>query len=425
MVRKLFKNILWIFFLVMMILLVPSSFSLHAQTEDRSIVIAMGIDKTEDDQYEVSIEFVVPRYATTYNKNAQVISAVGVNTTDAFVGLSLHVGRIIGLSHCSTVLIGESLKNDDIIEIIDQVLRGKRVNYNAQLIFAEGKAKEILQKAIETDVGYNLNINEIVQFNDLFINAKTLLLSDFYKTYYQGYGACYMPALSLSEKDTEGISPNSSSSDSGQSSSQEQGGSSGQGESDSNQGSKNNTQKYFSNDGKTAIFSKGRFVTLLSPDDVTGFGLMTNESTRGAIVLDGVTNKYFTDAQVTLSIRNRTETSVVKFSKTGKPQVYYTFNYTVRIEQVRNGIFNPNIVSDTRDFFTPELKAKFSDKIKGESAKAIQKAKDLKLDLFDLYETFDKYQHSEWQEYLKNLENREEYINDVEFFMQVNVFDAN
>ena len=70
MVRKLFKNILWIFFLVMMILLIPSSFSLHAQTEDRSIVIAMGIDKTEDNQYEVSIEFVVPRYATTYNKNA-------------------------------------------------------------------------------------------------------------------------------------------------------------------------------------------------------------------------------------------------------------------------------------------------------------------------------------------------------------------
>lgn len=423
MVQKLFKNILWIFFLVMMIFLIPTSFSLHAQTEDRSIVIAMGFDKTEDNKYEVSIEFVVPRYATTYNQNAQVISAVGVNTTDAFVGLSLHVGRIIGLSHCSTIIIGDSLKNEDIIEIIDQILRGKRVSYNAQLIYAEGKAKEILQKAIETDVGYNLNINEIVQFNDLFISAKTLLLSDFYKTYYQGYGASYMPALSLSEKDTDGISPNSSSNSSGQSSSQEQGGSSSQGESDSNQGS--NSKKYFSNDGKTAIFNKGKFVTLLTPDEVTGFGLMTNESTRGAIILDGVTNKYFTDAQITFSIRNRNVTKVVKFSKNGKPQVYYTFNYTVRIEQVRNGIFNPNIVSDTTDFFTPELKGKFSDKIKGESAKAIQKAKELKLDLFDLYETFDKYQHEKWQEYLKNLENREEYINDVEFFMQVNVFDAN
>lgn len=418
MARKLFKNVLWIFFLIMMIVLVPSSFSLHAQTEDRSIVIAMGVDKTEDNKYEVSIEFVVPRYATTYNQNAQVISAVGVNTTDAFIGLSLHVGRIIGLSHCSTVLIGESLKDEDIIEIIDQILRGKRVNYNAQLIFAEGKAKDILQKAIETDVGYNLNINEIVQFNDLFISAKTLLLSDFYKTYYQGYGASYMPVLSLSENDFDGISPSSSASNSAQSGSSEQ-------ENSSTQSTNDNSKKYFSNDGKTAIFSKGKFVTILSPNEVTGFGLLTNESIRGAIVLDNVTNKYFTDAQVTFSIRNRNVAQVANFSKNGLPQVNYTFNYSVRIEQVKNGVFNPNLVSDTTDFFTPELKAQFSDKIKNESAKAIQKAKELKLDLFNLYEKFDKYKHNEWQEYLKSLENREEYMNDIEFFMQVNVFDAN
>lgn len=424
MVQKLSKNILWIFFLIMMVILIPSSFSLHAQTEDRSIVIAMGIDKTQDEKYEVSIEFVVPRYATNYNQNAQVISAVGINTTDAFVGLSLHVGRIIGLSHCSTILIGESLKNEDIIDIIDQVLRGKRVNYNAQLIYAQGSAKEILQKAIETDANFNLNINEIVQFNDLFINAKTLLLSDFYKTYYQGYGANYMPSLSLSEKDSEGISPNGSSSSSSQSSSQEQNGASSQG-GGSTDNSQNNAKKYFSNDGKTAIFNKGRFVELLSPDEVTGFGLMTNESTRGAIVLDGVTNKYFTDAQVTFSIRNRNVTRVAKFSKTGKPQIYYTFNYVVRIEQVKNGIYNPNIVTDTQDFFTPELKSKFSDKIKGESAKAIQKAKELKLDLFDLYDCFDRYKHQEWQNYLKTLNDKEDYVQDVEFFMQVNVFDTN
>lgn len=421
MVRKLFKNVLWIFFLIMMIILIPSSFSLHAQTEDRSIVIAMGIDKTESDQYEVSIEFVVPRYATTYNQNAQVISAVGVNTTDAFVGLSLHVGRIIGLSHCSTILIGESLNGEDIIEIIDQVLRGKRVNYNAQLIYAQGSAKEILQKAIEIDVGYNLNINEIVQFNDLFINAKTLLLSDFYKTYYQGYGASFMPVLSLSEKDSDGISPNSSSSGS---SSQGQNASSSQGES-GGQGSQSNQKKYFSNDGKTAIFNKGKFVKLLLPNEVTGFGLMTNESTRGAVALDNVTNKYFTNAQITFSIRDRNVTREVKFSKTGKPQIYYTINYRLRIEQIKNGIFNKNVVSDTKDFFTPELKSMFSDKVKNESSKAIQMAKELKLDLFDLFDEFNKFKYTEWQDYLKGLENREEYIDDVEFFMKVNVFDAN
>lgn len=433
--KSLWKNSLWIFFVILTAVLVPSTISHHAQTEERSVVIAVGIDKLAEKSFELSAEIIVPRYETTYNQNAQIISAKGRNTTEAFANLSLQVGRIIGLSHCSAVVIGESMKDENIIPLVDEFLRSKRANYNAQLIYTKNSAREVLQKAIEIDTGFNLNINEVVQFNDKFIDAKTILLSDFYKTYYQGYGANFISVISLSENSYDGMSANASSSGGGgESSSQGLGDSKSQqsssqqtsGGSQSSSGSQSGGKpKYFSNTGETAVYHKGKLVRLLSADEVTGFGLLTNESKRGALVVDHVTDKLLSDAELTFSIRSRNSTRQLDFSPTGIPRVKYSFTLATRLEQIGdNNIVDKQITNDAHEFLTPNVKTKLSDTMKAECAQAINISKELKLDLLDIYQDFDRFYHKKWHEYLNSLDEPANYIENVEFYVDFVINDV-
>lgn len=413
--NKIWKNSLWIFFLITTILFLPSSLSLHAQTNDRSIAIAIGIDKLQQQKYEVSAEIIVPRYETTYNQNAQVISAVGVNPMEAFNELSTHLGKILGLSHCSAVVLGESVKDDNLINLLDMILRGKRVNYNAQLMFTNASAKDVLKKAVEVDGSFIQNLNGIVQFNNNFIYTKTALISNLYKTYLNGYGASFIPCINLSSSEYDGLS-------SGQSG-QQQGGQQQSGQNSGQEGG-NSENKYLSNDGETALIKNGKFVTIFSSEQMKGFGLITNESNRGLITINDITDDYLTNADVVVSIRQRKVTPIAKFSKNGVPQIFYYCSYLLKIEDILNGEYNPKVVDSSHNYFSKQFCNQFVKKVKTYSADAINLSKQYSADVLDVYTLFDRTNHAKWQNYLKNLSNPQDYINNIEFFMDITVKDS-
>lgn len=415
--KSLWKNSLWIIFVIIIVLLVPSSISIHAQTEDRSIVVAMGVDKLAENKYEVSAEIVVPRYETVYNQNAQVISAVGLNTSEAINGLSIHIGKILGLSHCSSILIGESLKDENIVEVIDQVLRSKRVNYNAQLMYCEGSCKDVLKKAVEIDNGFNQNLNDIVQFNNQFLKSKSMLLSNFYKLYYENYGACFVPVISLVSDEFDGVSAiESGQSSSGGEGGQSQGSNSSQSEGG---GQSEDKRQYLSNNGKTALFREGKLIKVLEPEEVVGFGVLTNRGTRGIFTVDNVTDDVLTNASLSLSIRNAVRTRSIGFSENNKPRMYYTVKYQLRVEEINNELPSPSVTNDNIDFLSPQAKEKIIEKIKLDISDAINLSKELKLDLFETYTTFERFATQKWYDYLATLDDKWDYMQGVEFFVDV------
>ena len=420
--RSLWKNNIWLVFLLTILVLLPASIPAHAQTEDRSIVVAVGFDKLENGNVEMSAEIIVPKYQTTYSQNAQIITASGKNSAEALVGLSVQTGKVIGLSHCSSFLFGKTMQSENIIEFLDQILRGKRVNYNAQLIFTESKARDVLEKSIKIDENFNQNINTIVQFNDEFVDAKTVLLSDFYKNYYDGYGAVMMPVINLSSNEYEGLS---SGENQGQSLSGQSGGSSSSQQNQSSSSSSTNSKpQYLSNNGRTAIFSHGKVVEVIDKEQMLGFGLMANESSRGVIVLDNIYDGVLMNAQLSFSIKSKYYTKTVGWSKNGKPRVYYSFRYIVKLEQVKNNNDSSQIVDETKVYLSPAIKQAFSDKVRQECTKAINSSKQMNLDLFDIYQSFDRFSHKKWQEYLNTLVDKNDYMQDVEFFVSVMVNDT-
>ena len=410
--KSIWKNSIWIVCFVVMMFLVAGNISLPAQTELRSVIVAVGIDKNSESGYEVSTEIVVPKYSTTYNQNAQVISAVGNNLVDALGKISIQLGKVIGLSHCSAIVLGESLKNENVVNVLDQFLRGKRVNYNSLLCVSNSSAKDVLKKAVEIEREYGQNINNILQYNNVFINSETILLSDFYTTYYNNYGASFVPVVDLSKNDYEGLSSQSSS------------GSKQQSEDSNNQGSSSQTQsnqEYLSNIGDTAILKNGKLVDILSGEQMKGFSLMKSGANRGIINLENVTDKNLTNATLSMSLRHRTINRWVDFSKNGTPRIHFRLDTTVRLEQIINEEKTLTLANDNHDFFTNEVCAKFSDKVKEYCAEAINISKQLNVDVLNIYSTFYKSNYQQWQKYINSLANKDDYIQKVEFFMEVNV----
>ncbi len=412
--KSLWKNKIWIIFLIVMLLLLPITISLPAQTDERSVAIAVGFDKISENEVEATVKIVVPQFGTTYSQNSQIITARGENAIDSLANISLHLGKILGLSHCSAILVGKSLKDENLAVFLDEIFRGKRVNYNALLISVDGTAKDILKKSIEIDKGFTQNIYDIVKYNTTSINAKYILLSDFYRTYYNGYGASIVPSISLSNNDYEGISPSQSSSNEGGSMDLMS-----EGGSENKQSSSKNQNQYLSNIGKSNIYKKGKFLTELSTDEVRGFGLLTNESERGVITLNNITDEKFTDASLVFTIRNRILTSTVDYSKTGIPRIYYKMICSVKLEQIKDSSGRKFLTDETQDFLTPIVKQKFQDEVKYLCSKAINKSKQDNFDILNIYQTFNRFSSNSWKKYMGSLENIDNYMQNVEFFMDV------
>lgn len=439
--KSLWKNSIWIFFIILMVLFLPSSLTMHAQTTDRSIAIAIGIDKLEKNMYEVSAEIVIPMFQTTFNQNAQVISAVGQNTSEALNGLSIHIGKIIGLSHCSAVILGNSLKDENIAELLDQILRGKRINYNTQLIFSNNSAKEILKKAVEIDGAYIQNINEILRYNDKFVTTTNTLVSSFFQTYYDNHGASLLPLINLSTNEYEGISKdNSSGSSGGQTSGESQGGESSGGSSQGGSGgssqggssggggesscSQSQQPQYFSNNGESAIFKKGKYLTSLSTEQVKQLGLLGEKKDRGLITVKNISDNFLNDAEVVFSIKNRMSTKRVSFSETGIPQIFITHDYYLRIEEIVDDSFKPSLADDTHNYFSQQLKNRFKQEVQKQCASAINFCKEYNVDPLNFYQLFNRFQHKKWIDYLDSLENPDDYIQNIEIFMDIKVKDV-
>ncbi|MBQ0017056.1 MAG: hypothetical protein KBT30_00310 [Clostridiales bacterium] len=407
--KSLWKNSVWIIFLIVMALLIPSTISMPAQTETRSVSVALGFDKTEDNEIELSTKIIVPQFNTTYNQNSQVISATGTSVLDALSNMSIHLGKVIGLSHCSAIIISKDFENDNIAVLLDEISRSKRVNYNALLIYTNGKSKDILDKATSISRDFTQNIFDIVEYNQNSINAKILYLSDFYRTYYDNHGASLMPILNISKTDTDGLS----------SITQLQGGGGEDGASQTQSQSGQNQKEYLSNNGETAVIKNGKYLSKLSTDEVRGFGFMTNESNKGVIKLTDITDDKLNHADMIFSLRNRTLNSWTTFSRQGIPQIHYKIICDVKLEQIVDELDKKSMVNETQNFISPVVYSKFSDTVKSICAKAIEKSKQDNFDALDIYTKFDRFNHNEWQQYLAKLENADNYIQNVEFYMEV------
>lgn len=416
MTKKILTSKIMIFILIVFAIYFPLTINMTKQTDRRTVVVAVGIDKNETD-YTVSMQMIVPEASTSFKENLQVYSANGDNILQTIENLSIHIGKITGLGNLSAIVFGKEMAKQGIVETLDFFVRSKRINDNPTIITTNAKAKTLLEKVALIDNNFAYSVNSLAKLNKTSSNTGFSSVESFLSDYYSGTIASTVAQINQVADDNEGISTKS------QDSSQTGGGSSSgatgatAGEEGQNQQQENNV---LSNNGDTSIFVGGKEVAVFDAQQMRGFGILTRESQRAVFTLKNVSDNFLNNAEIVMSLRSKFISREYTF-KNGVPQVKNHVKLIVKIEQIRQENKDLDQMDGTYDYLTDEVKRLLKLQIVNQISESINLSKQYNADILKVQDMFYKFKHDQWNKYLKTLPDKTEAYKNIEFFTDIQV----
>ncbi|NUU62003.1 Ger(x)C family spore germination protein [Paenibacillus agri] len=124
------------------------------EVNDVAIVTAVGLDKTDKGKIQLSLELAVPRLLGVTNqsggekleaKAGWILSAEGETILEAYRYIQQKVQRKIVFYHSKVIVIGEKLARSGVLPVLDFFERYKQSQIKSHILFAKGKAVDILE----------------------------------------------------------------------------------------------------------------------------------------------------------------------------------------------------------------------------------------------------------------------------------------
>lgn len=419
MTKKDKKTRLLVFFMLAVFVMVAFTISHPKQTDNRTLVIGIGVDR-QDDNYLMSTQVLVPEASASFKEILQVYTATGRSLLECVENMSLHLGKITGFGNVSVIVFGEQVANEGIVSAMDFFMRSKRINDNATIITTNRTAKELLETVAKIDKSFAYNLNNLAKLNSQFTKSKSTNMYEFISNYYSQSNASFVSQIRLEEDESLGISGQNPTGESGSS---QQVAATPNNEQQSNEQQNNEQQKNLvvSNSGYTSMFVDGRQVAVAGPEQMIGFNVLT-ESSRGLFSVDGVSDQILTNAKIDMSLKSSHRLVRYEF-KNGIPRVHFDIKFYVKVENISQQN-NPLILNGTKYFLSEQAKAKFVEKVKSQIAESINLSKQYDADVLGLQNSFYKHKPNEWKTYIKNLADKSQAFQNIEIFVDVQVDDV-
>lgn len=256
--------------------------------EKTSIITAFAIDK-ESDGYVVCAQVAVHEAtdANAENKKA-TLSGKGKTVGEAIKNIGDNSGWFPKLAFCNLILIGNSIAEDNVVNVLDYFAKTLRVQDSALVALSENSAKELLEIGTPLDNISSFALQKIMFKTPGFDkDVAPTDVKSFCSGHYSLSASSYMPLVKIisaqdgsSKVNLQKEKSEQSSSNEAQSTASTDGGnSSGSGGSSSNQGTKTGENTLF--DARTtALFKDGKKVGELDSDLTLTFNAL-NHSISG------------------------------------------------------------------------------------------------------------------------------------------------
>lgn len=139
------RRILVIFLVAIALVVMSSSFTSN-DILDRSIIIGLGLDLSQDNQLVVTAEVVSPGNGSeqvgTFSKT---ITVQGQTVAHAIGQITQKMGKEASLGQCALLMLGESLYTQvDFSQIVDFFIHSYNFKESSVICCAKGEAKQIL-----------------------------------------------------------------------------------------------------------------------------------------------------------------------------------------------------------------------------------------------------------------------------------------
>ena len=407
-------------FLAVAILLLPLSISTPAESDRVAVVTSVGLDKV-DGGIEVSVNTIVPNSGQAGGSGGadgtvKTVSAIGENVSSAFANVTLVLGKFPGLAHCDSIILNKNLFSENILEYLDFFVRTNNLTSNAALMVAENSAKEVVETAAAQKGLSAVSISEILLLNNEYALSKNSNIDEFYLKTFSPSKTATLPLITVGDSNKDNGEVNGDSAKAGDAETKTEGGADLP-ESTSKSGN-GSPQKIIKNEGKGVIVKGGKIVCEVKGKDMSGINLISKATKRGHIEAENVNAFGFNNANLTFEIYNKKASLKGEFIN-GKPVVTYAINLVLKLEEVKQKSLNINALKTTQNYVEGEIKQTLF-KTATENINAIvSTAKSVNADVFEVYDYFNKFHNKSWKKFLNTLENKEEYLKEVQFNIDV------
>ena len=402
------KMILWV---TIIIFIISFQFSNQpAQSKTQAIVTALAVDEVEENLIEVSTVVLTPVQETPSKRKAY--SAQGINITTALDNIALQLGKEIAFGQCDIMALGDNLCEENALKALDYLTRTKRVGRNAVLINFSGTTEDFANCVIQLNDNMSLSIAEIINANEKRVTANETNIETFYKGYYSDLSTSIMPKIAINEE----ASPNAIKIN-------VEGGNSTNSSSNVTTSSSNNKELYFLNDGTTSVFKEGKKVGEILPDEVKYINLLQPQNILGTFKLQNVTTDLFTNAEVVINMINKDVSYKLSFEN-GLPKITYTLDLYIIIDEIIESEKSEDLLYTENWFVDKNLVNALQNKIIENLDIGITKLKSEQIDILNIYDKFYKFKNKQFEKYLNTLDDKQNFLQNIQFNYKVNINSA-
>ena len=403
-IKKLSRNKIFYCMLFLIILMFPSTIYMQSDNNIRLVVSTIGIDKTESGEVEVTALAIIPNMSTDTNANLEIFSGKGKTISDALNSISANTGKHVGLAHCDSIILSLDITKDNIMEILDYFIRTSNLTTNATILTTDKKSKELIEATKSSNNLLDLSLRDIVSFQEENSLLKNTTIENFYRKTFTKSGTFFLPILSIEETS----SSNESSSGNSQSSS-------------SSSSSENQSQKKIKNDQKIALIQEGKFVREISEDEKFIYNLLAQHSNYLSIEIENINDQYVTNSLEVYQQVDKFSLPLYKFNN-GKPYVQYEIWLNTMVNEIKSSDnFAFASIDSLQNFLSNTAKDEIVTQINQKLENTVKIMKKKKNDILGLYSKFNAFKHREWQEYLSTLDDKENYLENMDIKINLHI----
>ena len=137
--------------------------------DDFYFVIGIGLDQAENNCINLSVQIPTnisdnsSDSGSSQSSNFQIYSAKAQTVDEAITILDNYLNKQINLSHCSAIVISESLAKKGIEQYINSLNNNIELRYNSQIIISSSSAREILERVSNSGEAFSARLYDYLK----------------------------------------------------------------------------------------------------------------------------------------------------------------------------------------------------------------------------------------------------------------------
>ena len=426
---------------LVIILLFFTPFALFSPGESRrrAIVIAIGLDKLEE-EYEISFLTFIPKPNQEFEQSNSVVSGKGSSVSEAILDAQLTLGKDIGLSHAKTTVVNEKMLEEDVSSSLDYLSRVISLPENTVFVCTNTSAKQLLMATDSLEKNLGLKLDQLISYNANDVYITDTSLEAFYKGYYSPHKSSIIGFIEHVKEEPSGggQSQGSSGSQEAQSSGQpgssnasSSGGgsavasSSGQetsetsgGQSEKQRGSLQG-QSEILNKADAVLLREGKKVAKLDVDNLNSINLLSEKHSLDSITIDNVACECGKIVDMTFLLKNK-QVAIQTDFQNGVP--LFIANVSIGVQLTEIDTKGQEIKQNAQSTkISDEIASKLEMKIRSEFAQMLKILRDCKADVMNVYAKFFKNDRKKFENFLSSLDDREDYLNHITFMLNMKI----